>query len=81
MSSDDTDLEQIVPLSDTFRASFKEALKQQINKVAKELMGIEVTAVDIGQIKIPAEAEDRLLKNGQPNGINRLTPRGPKRKR
>jgi regulator of protease activity HflC (stomatin/prohibitin superfamily) len=56
------DLEQIVPLSDSFRASFKEALKQQINKVAKELMGIEVTAVDIGQIKIPAEAEDRLLK-------------------
>ena len=25
-------------------------------------MGIEVTAVDIGQIKIPAEAEERLLK-------------------
>ena len=55
------DLEQIVAIADQFRVDFKEALKQQINRVAKDFMGVDVVAVDIGRIKVPEDAEHRLL--------------------
>ena len=55
------DLEQLIPISEQFRVDLKDALKQQINKVTKEAMGAEVVAVDIGEIVIPKEAEERLM--------------------
>jgi regulator of protease activity HflC (stomatin/prohibitin superfamily) len=55
------DLEQIVAIADQFRVDFKDALKQQINRVAKDFMGVDVVAVDIGRIKVPEDAEKRLL--------------------
>lgn len=54
-------LEQIVPISDTSRATFRKLLTDQINKVTKDKMGIETVTVDIGKIRIPEEAEKRLM--------------------
>jgi len=54
-------LDEIVPLSDSFRAEFRKTLTEQINKVTRDIMGILVTTVDIGRVKIPKEAEQRLL--------------------
>jgi regulator of protease activity HflC (stomatin/prohibitin superfamily) len=56
------DLEQLVPMSENFRARFKNDLKQALNKVTIEAMGVRVVAVDIGKIKIPDEAKRRLLE-------------------
>jgi regulator of protease activity HflC (stomatin/prohibitin superfamily) len=55
------DLEEVVAIADQFRVDFKEALRQQINRVAKDFMGVDVIAVDIGKIKVPEDAEKRLL--------------------
>jgi regulator of protease activity HflC (stomatin/prohibitin superfamily) len=54
------DLEQILPIAGDFRQSFKMELMQEINKITKKLMGVEVRAVDIGKVKLPPEAEKRL---------------------
>jgi len=54
-------LSQIVPLVDPTRTEFKEALVAQMNRVTQNLMGVKVVAVDIGEIKAPADAEKRLL--------------------
>jgi regulator of protease activity HflC (stomatin/prohibitin superfamily) len=56
------DLEQILPISDEFRIGFKDALRQQINRIAKDFMGVDIIAVDIGEIKVPEEAQSKLLK-------------------
>jgi hypothetical protein len=56
------DLEQIVAIANQFRVDFKEALKQQINRVTKDFMGVDVIAVDVGKIKVPEDAEKRLLE-------------------
>ncbi len=54
-------LDEILPMSDSFRADFRKTLTEQINKVTRDIMGILVTTVDIGRVKIPKEAEQRLL--------------------
>ena len=56
------DLDQIVPISDSFRKDFKEKLKQEINRVAEGFMGVTVIAVDIGRVGIPQAAEGLLLE-------------------
>jgi regulator of protease activity HflC (stomatin/prohibitin superfamily) len=55
------DLEQIVPISDAFRTAFKQLLVDQMNKVTKEKMGVVTITVDIGKVRIPEEAERRLM--------------------
>lgn len=54
-------LDEIVPLSDSFRTDFRNTLTEQMNRVTRDVMGILVTTVDIGRVKIPKEAEQRLL--------------------
>jgi regulator of protease activity HflC (stomatin/prohibitin superfamily) len=56
------DLDQIVPISDSFRKDFKEKLKQEINRVAEGFMGVTVIAVDIGRVGIPQAAEGLLME-------------------
>ena len=55
------DLEQIVPISDAFRTDFKQLLVDQMNRVTKEKMGVVTITVDIGKVRIPEEAERRLM--------------------
>jgi regulator of protease activity HflC (stomatin/prohibitin superfamily) len=56
------ELEEIVPISDTFRTRFKETLTAEMNKVTAKKMGVLTVTVDIGKVKIPEESEARLLK-------------------
>jgi len=56
------DLEQIVPISSQFRREFKDALKQEVSRITKGLMGVEVVAVDVGKLQVPHEARQRLLE-------------------
>jgi regulator of protease activity HflC (stomatin/prohibitin superfamily) len=56
------DLEQLAPMSENFRVRFKNDLKQAINKVTLDAMGVRVVAVDIGKVKIPDEARRRLME-------------------
>jgi regulator of protease activity HflC (stomatin/prohibitin superfamily) len=53
-------LEQIVPISGPPRVTFKEALVQEINRVAKGFMGLTIVAVDVGKVELPEEAERKL---------------------
>ncbi|QLQ05454.1 MAG: hypothetical protein HZY76_04710 [Anaerolineae bacterium] len=53
-------LEEIIPMADTRRAEFKQALKDGINQVIKRL-GLEASVVDIGRIKLPDETRKQLL--------------------
>jgi regulator of protease activity HflC (stomatin/prohibitin superfamily) len=55
-------LEQIVPIADQPRIEFKDALRKEINRVAKGFMGVDVIVVDIGAIKVPEDAERTLLE-------------------
>jgi regulator of protease activity HflC (stomatin/prohibitin superfamily) len=55
-------LEQIIPISDEFRINFRNLLTDQINVVTKPLMGVVVGTVEIGKIKVPEDAEKRLLE-------------------
>ena len=55
-------LEDIIPIAGDFRQSFKTELMQEINKITKNLMGVEVKAVDIGNIRVPEDARRRLLE-------------------
>jgi regulator of protease activity HflC (stomatin/prohibitin superfamily) len=55
-------LEQIVPIADQPRVEFKDALRREINRVAKGFMGVDVIVVDIGAIKVPEDAEKTLLE-------------------
>ena len=51
-----------MPISSAFRVDFKQLLIDEMNKVTKDKMGIITVTVDIGKVKIPEEAEDRLLR-------------------
>jgi hypothetical protein len=53
-------LEEILPLADTKRTEFKEELRTAINRVTRDLMGVDITAVDFGEVRIPAEVRDSL---------------------
>lgn len=53
-------LEDIIPMADTRRAEFKQALKDAINKVTQGL-GVEVRVVEIGRIKIPEATRQQML--------------------
>ena len=55
-------LEDIVPISATFRVDFRQRLIDEMNKVTRDKMGIVTVTVDIGKVKIPDEAENRLLR-------------------
>ena len=55
-------LEQIVPMADEVRTEFKDMLKAQMNQVTQKVMGVEVTAIEIGKVTIPAKVEERLLE-------------------
>jgi regulator of protease activity HflC (stomatin/prohibitin superfamily) len=55
-------LAEIVPMSDSFRVEFRRLLTEQMNKVTIPLMGVAVGTVDINRVKIPEEAENRLLR-------------------
>lgn len=55
------DLDQMVPISADTRETFKKNLATAISKVSRPALGVQVSAVDIGKIKIAAEAEERLL--------------------
>jgi regulator of protease activity HflC (stomatin/prohibitin superfamily) len=54
-------LDEIVPISDTFRGTFKQLLIDQMNKVTKEKMGVTTIMVDIGKVRLPDDAERRLM--------------------
>ena len=54
-------LDQLVPMSASERSAFKADLVKKINQVTEKVMGVHVSTVEIGKIKIPAEAEGRLL--------------------
>jgi regulator of protease activity HflC (stomatin/prohibitin superfamily) len=56
------DLEQIVPIADAPRISFKAALTREINRVVKGFMGVEVVVVDIGRIEVPETVSAKLLE-------------------
>jgi regulator of protease activity HflC (stomatin/prohibitin superfamily) len=56
------DLEQIVPMSEDFRSRFRSDLRQAMNSVTRGSLGVEITSVDIGKIRIPADASRRLLE-------------------
>jgi regulator of protease activity HflC (stomatin/prohibitin superfamily) len=56
------DLEQIVPLSDQFRTEFKEQLIAKVNLVTQRALGVLIVAVDIGEIVVPRQVEERLLE-------------------
>jgi regulator of protease activity HflC (stomatin/prohibitin superfamily) len=56
------DLEEILPLSNRFRQTFKDELKEAINRITLRLMGVEVVAVDMGKVKAPDEARKRLME-------------------
>lgn len=56
------DLEEIVTLAGESRESFRTELLEQMNKVTREKMGINVTTVDFGRIKAPAEAQRKMLE-------------------
>lgn len=53
-------LEDIIPMSDTRREQFKQALKDNINQVTKRL-GVEVIVVDIGRIILPDATRQQML--------------------
>ena len=55
-------LEQMIPISDTFRTDFRRKLTDEMNKVTKPLMGVIVGTVDINRIRIPDETRNRLLE-------------------
>ena len=55
-------LEDIFPISDSFRADFRKTLTEQMNKVTLPLMGVVISTVDINRVKIPEEAQNRLLR-------------------
>ena len=44
------------------RQGIKDEVRNQINKVSLDFLAIEVVGVDIGEVKIPKEAEERLLE-------------------
>ncbi|MBM3175604.1 MAG: SPFH domain-containing protein [Chloroflexi bacterium] len=56
------ELEKILPIADQPRIEFKDALRKEINRVAKGFMGVDVIVVDIGAIKVPEDAEKTLLE-------------------
>ena len=56
------ELEDIVPISSAFRVDFRQRLIDEMNKVTRDKMGIITVTVDIGKVKIPDAAEDRLLR-------------------
>ena len=56
------DLEELMPMSDKFRDRFKEELRQAINRVTSEALGVQTTSVDVGPMQIPEEARKRLLE-------------------
>jgi regulator of protease activity HflC (stomatin/prohibitin superfamily) len=53
-------LEDIIPMSDKRREQFKQALKDNINQVTRGL-GVEVSVVDIGRIKLPDATRQQML--------------------
>ena len=55
-------LEDIFPISDSFRADFRKTLTEQMNQVTLPLMGVVISTVDINRVKIPEEAQNRLLR-------------------
>jgi len=54
-------LDEIIPISEPFRSTFKKLLIDQMNKVTKEKMGVTTITVDIGKIRVPEDAERRLM--------------------
>ena len=56
------DLEEIVPISDMFRISFKHLLTDEMNKVTRDKMGVVVVMVEIGKIKVPKEVERQFME-------------------
>jgi len=55
-------LEEIIPISDDFRTEFRETLTELMNRVTRPLMNVTVGTVEITLIRIPKEAQDRLLE-------------------
>jgi hypothetical protein len=55
-------LEDLVPLTDQTRTELRGILIEQINRITRPLMGVNVVAVDFGDIQVPAEARDKLLQ-------------------
>lgn len=55
------DLEEMLPMSDKFREDFKRTLTQAINRTAQPALAVQITGVDIGKIRVPEEAQRRLL--------------------
>ncbi len=53
-------LEDIIPMSDTQRINFKQALKNEINGVTQKL-GVVIAVVDIVDIVIPERIREQLL--------------------
>ncbi len=53
-------LEEILPLADANRWAFRQELIAAINRVTSDLMGVNVTAVDFGEVRVPAEVRDSL---------------------
>ena len=56
------ELEEIVPISDTFRTQFREILTYEMNRVTARKMGVLTVTVDIGKIVVPVENEQKLLE-------------------
>jgi regulator of protease activity HflC (stomatin/prohibitin superfamily) len=55
-------LEEIITISDGFRTEFRETLTELMNRVTRPLMNVTVGTVEITLIRIPKEAQDRLLE-------------------
>ncbi len=53
-------LEEILPLADANRWAFREELMAAVNRVTANLMGVNVTAVDFGEVRVPAEVRESL---------------------
>lgn len=53
-------LEDIIPMADTRRQEFRQALKDGINKVTMRL-GVQVSVVEIGRIKLPVAIRQEML--------------------
>jgi regulator of protease activity HflC (stomatin/prohibitin superfamily) len=47
---------------DEFRRRVKVDLRESINSVTEPLLGVRITSADIGEIQLPAEAEQKLLQ-------------------
>ncbi len=56
------DLEQLVPMSENLRSKFKTELTQAINAITRDGIGVTVSGVDIGKIKIPEAAQRQLME-------------------